>query len=82
MKVYVLYEGDDDCEQGFHKCHGVFLTKESALNAYENIKYLYYKDEYKDYLDFFCSIIKKNRKCLEKTGQVGHYILFETELKE
>lgn len=53
MKVYVLYEGNDDYEQGdiFHECYGVFLTKESALNAYENIEYLYYENEYEDDLD-------------------------------
>ena len=84
MKVYVLYEGNDDLEQGniFHECYGVFLTKTSALNAYENIEYLYYEDQYEDDLDQLCSIIEKDKKFLEKTGTVGDYILFETELKE
>lgn len=84
MKVYVLYEGDDDYERGdvYHKCHGVFLTKESALNAYENIEYLYYEDEYKDDLDQLCHNIENDKRFLEKTGQAGYYILFETELKE
>lgn len=84
MKVYVLYEGNDDYEQGdiFHECYGVFLTKESALNAYENIEYLYYEDQYEDDLDQLCCIIERDKKLLEETGQAGDYILFETELKE
>lgn len=84
MKVYVLCEGNDDFEQGdiFHECYGVFLTKASALNSYENIEYQRYEDAYEGDLDLLCSIIERDKKFLEKTGQAGNYILFETELKE
>ena len=84
MTVYVLYEGNDDFEHGniFHECYGVFLTKASALNAYENIEYLYYEDQYEDDLDQLWCIIERDKKLLEKTGQAGDYILFKTELKE
>ena len=80
MEVWVLYEGNDDLEQGdiFHTCVGVYSTKEKALNAFENREYLFWEDEYEGDLDLLCEIIEEDKKELEKTGIVNDYCLFKT----
>lgn len=80
MKVYVLYEGNDDLEQGdvFHTCVGVYSTKEKALNAFENREYLYWEDAYEDDLDLLCDLIDEDKEELSKNGKVDNYHLFET----
>ena len=50
MKVYVLYRGNDDLEQGglYRQCIGVYPTKEKALTAFEQYEYDFWCDEYDD----------------------------------
>ena len=39
MEVWVLYETNDDLEQGplINECYGVFINKEEALDKFEEL---------------------------------------------
>lgn len=81
MKVYVLYRGNDDLEQGglYRQCIGVYPTKEKALTAFEQYEYDFWCDEYDD-LDELVSIINSEIIELNDTGSTYDYTLFESEL--
>ena len=83
MEVWVLYETNDDLEQGplINECYGVFINKEEALDKFEELEILYWEteEEYENNLERLYEEVSKGREELDRTGEYNDYKLTLTD---